>query len=107
HLHNHSDYSLLDGACRLDRLVERVRSLGMPAMALTDHGNLFGAIEFYERAKAAKIQPIIGYEAYVAISSRHERRQAGRVNNHHLTILVENETGWRNLLKLASAAYLE
>lgn len=107
HLHVHSDMSLLDGAAKIEDLVAKAASFGMPAMALTDHGNLFGAIEFYERAKAAKIQPIIGYEAYVAIGSRHDRRQAGRVNNHHLTLLVENETGWRNLLKLASAAYLE
>src|SRR5262245_5364884 len=95
HLHVHSDYSLLDGAAKIDDLVERAASYGMPALALTDHGNLFGAIEFYEKARAAGIQPIIGYEAYVAVGGRTERKQVGRINNHHLTILVKNDEGYR------------
>ncbi|HTM01297.1 MAG TPA: PHP domain-containing protein, partial [Candidatus Omnitrophota bacterium] len=70
HLHNHSDYSLLDGACRLDRLIDRAKKLGMPALALTDHGNLFGAVEFYGMAKAAGVKPIIGCEVYVAHGAR-------------------------------------
>ena len=109
HLHNHSDYSLLDGACRLDRLVERVQSLKMPALALTDHGNLFGAVEFYERAKAAKVKPILGCEVYVALGSRHDRGRSvdGKGAYNHLVLLARNREGYRNLMRLSSAGYLE
>ncbi len=109
HLHNHSDYSLLDGACRLDRLVERVKGLGMPSLALTDHGNLFGAVEFYETARAADIKPIIGCEVYVAHGSRHDRTRTadGKGAYNHLVLLARNRDGYRNLMKLSSAGYLE
>jgi DNA polymerase-3 subunit alpha len=108
HLHCHSHYSLLDGASRIPELVERARSQGMNAIALTDHGNLFGAIEFYRECKEAGINPIIGYEAYVAPSKRTEREASRRKEaGFHLTLLAQNNTGFRNLIKLASIAYLE
>jgi DNA polymerase-3 subunit alpha len=109
HLHCHSDYSLLDGASRIDALVRTVRDLGMRAVALTDHGNLFGAIDFYTQALAAGLKPIIGIEAYVAPRSRHDRKEVRGVKeaNHHLTLLVRNEKGWENLKILSSLAYQE
>ncbi len=109
HLHNHSDYSLLDGACRLDRLVECARRLDMPAVALTDHGNLFGAVEFYGLARAAGIKPIIGCEVYVAHGARHDRARGvdGKGAYDHLVLLVRDREGYRNLSKLTSAGYLE
>ncbi len=108
HLHVHSEYSILDGMCRLDRLVKRVAELGMPAVAVTDHGNMFGAIEFYTTAREAGIKPIIGSEMYVAPDSRFSRRAAnGGETAYHLVLLAENLTGYRNLLALSSASYLE
>ena len=91
HLHCHSHYSLLDGAGSIDRLVERAKALRMNALALTDHGNLFGALEFYQKAKAAGIKPIIGYEAYVAPGSRFHKDAANmKEASYHLTLLAEN-----------------
>jgi DNA polymerase-3 subunit alpha len=108
HLHCHSHYSLLDGASRVPELVARAKELGMNALALTDHGNLFGAIEFYRECKAAGINPIIGYEAYVAPGRRNEREARRRGDaGFHLTLLASDRTGFRNLIKMASAAYLE
>jgi len=108
HLHLHTEYSLLDGGNRVDRLVARVKELGMPAVAVTDHGNLFGAISFYEKARAAGIKPILGCEAYVAPRDRHDRTHTGVMDGgYHLVLLAENEIGWRNLMRLASRAYLE
>ena len=109
HLHVHSEYSLLDGAARLKRLVERAVQLGFPAIALTDHGNLFGAIDFYQHARAAGIKPILGCELYVAPGSRFERAPVdGQYEGaNHVTALVRNETGYRNLIKLVSKGYLE
>jgi DNA polymerase-3 subunit alpha len=108
HLHCHSHYSLLDGASRILELVARVKELGMNAVALTDHGNLYGAIEFYQECTAAGLNPIIGYEAYVAPGSRKEReaRRRGEAG-FHLTLLAQNRTGFRNLVKMASSAFLE
>jgi len=106
HLHLHSQYSLLDGANRLNDLLDAARSADMPAMALTDHGNMFGAIEFYNRANAAGVKPIIGMEAYVAQGSRTDRTPS-RSSSNHLVLLVRNETGYRNLIKLTSQSYLE
>src|SRR5579884_2400407 len=108
HLHCHSHYSLLDGANRIETLVEHVKSLGMNAVALTDHGNLYGAIEFYRACRAAGLNPIIGYEAYVATGKRTDReaRRRGEAANH-LTLLAKNRTGFRNLIKMASTAFLE
>ncbi len=108
HLHCHSQYSLLDGAARIDQLVRRARQLGMNALALTDHGNLFGALEFYRKAKAEGLNPIIGYEAYVAPGSRFRRdATSSKDASYHLTLLAQNRTGFRNLIQLASKAMLE
>jgi DNA polymerase III subunit alpha len=109
HLHCHSHYSLLDGAADIGRLVDRAKSHGMTALALTDHGNLHGALEFHRKAKSASINPIIGYEAYIAPGSRFEKGGASRSRDasYHLTLLAQNRTGFKNLIKLASAAALE
>ena len=109
HLHVHSDYSLLDGCCRIDRLMDRAVELGMPAVALTDHGNLYGAIEFYNQAKAKGIKPLIGCELYLVETSRLEKN--GRAADDgktmfHLGLLAKNVTGYQNLLKLVSDAHL-
>jgi len=107
HLHLHSEYSLLDGGNRIGRLVDRVKELGMDAVAVTDHGNLFGAVEFYTRAKAAGVKPILGIEAYVAPGDRTEKVQTGvQDGGFHLVLLAENNTGWRNLLKLSSDSFV-
>ena len=108
HLHCHSHYSLLDGAGSIDKLLSRVKERGMNSLALTDHGNLHGALEFYRKAKAADINPIIGYEAYIAPGSRFQK-DGGRMkdSSYHLTLLAKNRTGFRNLVKMASKAYLE
>jgi DNA polymerase-3 subunit alpha len=108
HLHLHSQYSLLDGAIAFDKLFSRCGELGMDSVALTDHGNMFGAIEFYTKARAAGIKPILGIEVYVAPASRFDRQKSSISDAaYHLILLAENETGYKNLLKLASAAYLE
>ncbi|MFQ5718117.1 MAG: DNA polymerase III subunit alpha [Acidobacteriota bacterium] len=111
HLHNHSEYSLLDGSCRLRELVECAAAFDQPAVALTDHGNLFGALKFTEAARSAGVKPIIGLEAYMAVGSRHDRggpAGAGRRKPyHHMILLARNYTGYRNLLKLVSLGYTE
>lgn len=109
HLHCHSHYSLLDGAGDVGKLVKRAKEHGMNALALTDHGNLHGALEFYRKAKDAGINPIIGYEAYIAPGSRYDRGGAtgSKDASYHLTLLAQNRTGFKNLIKLASAASLE
>ena len=105
HLHTHSDYSLLDGAQRIPAVVARARQLGMPALALTDHGNLFGAIHFYKACRQAGIQPILGMEAYVALGSRLDKPK--RLSDyHHLVLLARDLDGYHNLVRLASEAYL-
>ncbi|HJX26426.1 MAG TPA: DNA polymerase III subunit alpha, partial [Thermoanaerobaculia bacterium] len=106
HLHLHSQFSLLDGANRLPDVINAVKEAGMPAVALTDHGNMFGAIELYNTARAAGIKPIVGMEAYVAQGDLRDRTP-GRGSSNHLVLLAKNETGYRNLLKLTSTAYLE
>jgi DNA polymerase-3 subunit alpha len=108
HLHCHSHYSLLDGAGTIAGLIKRAKDLGMPALALTDHGNLYGALEFYQEAKKQGINPIIGYEAYIAHGSRTEKSADSKKKAYsHLTLLAINHTGYKNLLKLASIAHLE
>jgi DNA polymerase-3 subunit alpha len=104
HLHTHSHYSLLDGVGKIDALIARAKELEMPALALTDHGNMYGALEFYQKALDAGIKPIIGYEGYVAPESRFEKNDK---TMSHLTLLAMNEQGYRNLLKLSSLAYVE
>jgi len=109
HLHNHSQYSLLDGACRIDDMVRLAVEYKMPALALTDHGNLFGAIEFYRKCRAAGVVPIIGCEMYVAPESRKKKERIPGMpdSGFHLVVLVKNLAGYKNLLKMASLAYLE
>lgn len=109
HLHNHSDMSLLDGACRIGDLVRRAAEFGMPAVALTDHGNLFGAIHFFEAARKAHVRPILGCEVYVAKGSRFDRKvdQKGMEGFHHLVLLAKDGAGYRNLVRLSSLGYLE
>ncbi len=108
HLHCHSHYSLLDGAASIDRLVQRTCDHGMNALAITDHGNLHGALEFYRKARKVGINPIIGYEAYIAPGSRRAKQaDDNQEASYHLTLLAQNRMGFDNLLKLASAAFLE
>ena len=106
HLHVHSQYSLLDGAIRIPDLITRVKEYKMPAVALTDHGNLFGAMEFYSQVQAAGIKPIVGCEVYVAPGSRFDRSaRVGEVASYHLLLLCENEKGYRNLCRLVSSVF--
>jgi len=109
HLHVHSHYSLLDGACKIPDLVQRAVECKMPGVAITDHGNMFGAVEFFREATSAGIKPVMGYEAYVAPKSRLDRESTAGIKEaaFHLTLLAENEQGYRNLIKLATIAYLE
>ena len=110
HLHLHTEFSLLDAACRLDRLMARAKELDFPAVAMTDHGNMFGAIEFYTAAKKAGIKPILGCEVYVAPGSRLEKKQGSggmRDVYHHLVLLARDEIGYKNLVKLVTSAHLE
>src|SRR6266851_5558565 len=109
HLHVHSEYSLLDGAARLEKLVDRAKALKFPALALTDHGNLFGAVDFYTACSKAGVKPILGCELYVAPGSRFERssQDGGYEGASHCTVLARTATGYANLMKLVSKAYLE
>ncbi len=110
HLHCHTQYSLLDGANKIDPLLERAKKLKQPALAMTDHGNMFGTIEFYRQALAQGIKPIIGCEVYVAPASRHDRQRVDRANkehNNHLVLLAMNLQGYRNLCKLVTVGFTE
>jgi DNA polymerase-3 subunit alpha len=107
HLHLHTEYSLLDGAVRMPQLMEKAAQFGMPAVAITDHGNLHGAIEFYQTATAAGIKPIIGVEAYMAPGSMKDRPNSMRDAAYHFTLLARDETGYQNLVRLMTAAHLE
>jgi len=107
HLHVHTEYSLLDGFSNIKKLVKRVKEMGMPAVAITDHGTMFGVIEFYNAAIAAGVKPIIGLEAYLAPRRMNERDSRLDKQSSHLLLLAENATGYRNLLQIASAAQLE
>jgi DNA polymerase-3 subunit alpha len=109
HLHTHSEYSLLDGAIKVERLVDRARALGMPAVGLTDHGNMFGAIHFYRAARQAGVKPILGMETYITRGSRHDRsrRKGEGSQTDHLILFARNLEGYHNLVRLASIAYLE
>lgn len=109
HLHCHTHYSLLDGANRIDEVVKKVKSAGMNALAITDHGNLYGSLEFYNECRGASINPVLGLEAYIAPGSRFDKSGASRVKEacYHLTLLAMNRTGFQNLVKLSSSAFLD
>lgn len=107
HLHTHSEYSLLDGLGKLDHLIDRAKSFGMDALAITDHGSMYGAFKFYLKAKAAGIKPIIGVETYVAKRSRFDKEAKVDIDPYHLVLLAKNETGYKNLMKLVTHAHLE
>ena len=106
HLHIHTEYSLLDGACRIDQLMDRVKECGQTAIACTDHGVMYGCVQFYKAAKKAGIKPIIGCEVYVATRTRFDK--VNKIDgNNHLILLCKNETGYKNLIKMVSAAFTE
>lgn len=107
HLHNHTHYSLLDGLIKIPDLVKKAKSLGMPAIAITDHGNMYGVIEFYQECQKHGIKPIIGVEVYVAARSRFDKEPHIDSKRYHLTLLAKNDTGYRNLIKLITKANLE
>jgi len=108
HLHNHSHYSLLDGLTKIDELVKSAKEMGSPAIALTDHGTMYGVIEFYQKCKKEGIKPIIGVETYMAPGSRHDKvTRADQKNSYHLLLLAKNNQGYKNLLKLVTIAHLE
>ena len=107
HLHLHTEYSLLDGACRIDRLFDRIKELGQTAVAITDHGVMYGAVDFYKAAKKAGIKPIIGCEVYVAPRTRFDKVHRIDSSNYHLVLLCENQTGYQNLIKLVSAGFVD
>ena len=106
HLHVHTEYSLLDGACRIDRMFDRLKAMGQTACAITDHGVMYGCVAFFDAAKAAGIKPIIGCEVYVATRTRFDK--VNRIDgNNHLILLCKNETGYKNLIKMVSAGFTE
>jgi len=108
HLHVHTQYSLLDGACRIEATAQRAVQMGMPAIAITDHGNLFGVVEFYHTVREHGLKPIIGYEGYFTPGDRRNRERAGRGQDlTHLTFLAADQVGYANLVKMASLAYLD
>ena len=107
HLHTHTEYSLLDGFSNIKKLVQRAAELEMPALAITDHGTMFGVIDFYNAATDAGIKPIVGLEAYMAARRMTDRQVQFDKKSSHLLLLAQNQTGYQNLLKIASAAQLE
>ena len=107
HLHVHTEYSLLDGACRIRDLPKLVRELGQNAVAITDHGVMYGVIDFYRACKAEGIHPVIGCEVYVAPRTRFDKQHEFDSEARHLVLLCQNETGYRNLLYMVSQAYIE
>ena len=108
HLHVHTEYSLLDGSNKIKELVARVKELGMDSVAITDHGVMFGVIDFYKEAKKQGIHPVIGCEVYVAPGSRFEKSGNMSSNRyHHLVLLAENDTGYHNLMKIVSRGFTE
>ena len=107
HLHTHSEFSLLDGASRVRELVDSAKAMGQTAIAVTDHGVLYGAVDFYATARAAKINPVLGCEMYMAPRSRHDREGRTDRDPNHLILLARNDAGYRNLIKLVSTSHLE
>ena len=110
HLHVHTEYSMLDGASRIDDLFEHVARDGQPGVAITDHGVLFGLVDFFRAGQRAGVEPILGCELYQAVGSRHDQQRGGsdgRQRYYHLTALAADDTGYRNLVSLSTRAYLE
>ena len=107
HLHVHTEFSLLDGECRIEKLAEKAKSLGQTALAVTDHGVMYGAVAFYKACRAAGIKPIIGCEVYVAPRSMSDKEHGLDSDYSHLILLCKNETGYKNLCYLVSAAFTE
>ncbi len=120
HLHVHTEYSMLDGAARLDELVAKAAADGQPALGITDHGNMYGILDFYRECRKQDVKPVLGIEAYMAHDTRHERpARRGRIDDsggdteggkklyYHLTLLAESDEGYRNLIQLSSIAFLE
>ncbi|MFQ8958566.1 MAG: PHP domain-containing protein, partial [Eubacterium sp.] len=105
HLHTHTEFSLLDGACRIEQLVSRAKSLGMQSLAITDHGNMYGAVDFYKACKKEGIKPIIGCEVYVAPRMRFDKDKVLDKEYNHLVLLCKNEKGYKNLIKMVSKSY--
>lgn len=106
HLHIHTEYSLLDGMCHIPQLIAKTKELGMDSLAITDHGAMYGVIDFYVAAREAGVKPIIGCEVYLA-ETNHQSRDAAHRNLYHLTLLAKNETGYRNLIQLVTKSHLE
>jgi DNA polymerase-3 subunit alpha len=107
HLHLHTEYSLLDGACRVDELMKEAARLGMPSLAVTEHGNMFSSVIFYDTAKKHGVRPILGCEVYVAPGDRRDRSGVPGETQNHLVLLAENNVGYHNLIKLVSSGYTE
>lgn len=107
HLHVHTEFSLLDGACRIDELVSRAKELNMDSLAITDHGVMYGVVEFFKQAKKAGIKPILGFEAYISSRSMLDKDPTKDKSQYHLVLLAENETGYRNLIKICSAGFVD
>ncbi len=107
HLHTHTEYSLLDGACRIDELLKRASELGMKAMAITDHGNMYGVVKFYKAAKKYGVKPLLGCEVYTAPRSRHEKEGRQDSEPGHLVLIAKNNAGYKNLMKIVSAGFIE
>ena len=107
HLHSHTSYSLLDGAAKIHEVVKRAKELNMPALAITDHGTMYGVVEFFKACKNEGIKPIIGCEVYVAARNRFDKEQGRDEKPYHLILLVKNQKGYKNLCKLVSLASIE
>ena len=107
HLHLHTEFSMLDGAARIAEVVATAAADGQPAVGITDHGNMYGVLDFYKAARAADLTPVIGTEAYMVTSSRHDRPRRDEHDIYHLTLLAESTHGYRNLIKVSSLAYLD
>ncbi len=107
HLHLHTEYSLLDGACRIKELIKRAKELNMDSLAITDHGSMYGVVEFYKQAKKEGIKPILGFEAYVSPRKMTDRDPQNDKSQYHLVLLAENQEGWQNLIKLCSIGFVD
>ena len=107
HLHVHTEYSLLDGAARIKKVVRRAKELGMDSLAITDHGVMFGVIDFYKECQKQGIHPVIGCEVYTTPGSRFSKTQEADRHQNHLVLLAENQTGYQNLMKLVSLGFTE